>query len=56
MVPDRAEAERASVKLKQVEYFAKLIGEKREGVVSGVTEWGVYAEDKETGAEGMARL
>ncbi len=47
---DAADAERASVKLKQVEYFSKLIGQKREGVISGVTEWGVYIEDKETGA------
>ena len=51
-----AEAERASVKLKQVEYFAKLIGQERDGVISGVTEWGIYIEDTETGAEGMARL
>ena len=51
-----AEAERASVKLKQVEYFANLIGAERDGVVSGVTEWGLYIEDKETATEGMARL
>jgi ribonuclease R len=51
-----AAAARASVKLKQVEYFAKLVGQKRTGVVSGVTEWGLYLQDSETGAEGMARL
>lgn len=51
-----AEAERASVKLKQVEYFAKLIGQKRKGVVSGVTEWGVYIADDESAADGMVRL
>jgi len=51
-----AEAERASVKLKQVEYFAKLIGQTREGVVSGVTDWGIYIADKETAADGMVRL
>ncbi len=51
-----AEAERASVKLKQVEYFAKLIGQTRRGVVSGVTDWGIYIADSETGAEGMVRL
>lgn len=51
-----AEAERASVKLKQVEYFAKHIGETRKGVVSGVSEWGIYVEDTETMAEGMVRL
>ncbi len=51
-----AEAERASIKMKQVEYFANLIGHEREGVVSGVTEWGIYIEDSETGVEGMVRL
>jgi len=51
-----AEAERASVKMKQVEYFANLIGATREGVVSGVTEWGIYVSDNETSADGMVRL
>jgi ribonuclease R len=51
-----AQAERESVKMKQVEYFQKLIGVERDGVVSGITEWGIYIEDKETGGEGMARL
>ena len=52
-----AEAERASVKMKQVEYFAKnMVGAERNGVISGVTEWGIYVEDTETGAEGMVRL
>ncbi|MBY0538869.1 ribonuclease R [Patescibacteria group bacterium] len=51
-----AQAERESVKMKQVEYFANLIGEERAGVISGVTEWGLYVEDTETGTEGMARL
>lgn len=51
-----AEAERASVKMKQVEYFAHLIGTEREGVVSGITEWGIYVSDNETAADGMVRL
>ena len=53
---DAADAERSSVKLKQVEYFAKKIGEERRGVISGITEWGMFVEDKESGAEGMVRL
>ncbi len=53
---DAADAERTSVKLKQVEYFAKKIGEVRTGVISGITEWGMYLEDKESGTEGMVRL
>ena len=51
-----AEAERASIRLKQVEYFAKKIGDVRSGVISGVTEWGIYVEDKDTAADGMVRL
>lgn len=51
-----AQAERDSVKMKQVEYFANLIGEERTGVISGVTEWGLYVEDTDTGTEGMVRL
>lgn len=51
-----AEAERTSVKMKQVEYLANFIGTEREGVVSGVTEWGIYVSDNETSADGMVRL
>ncbi|MES2014731.1 MAG: ribonuclease R [Patescibacteria group bacterium] len=51
-----AEAERTSVKMKQVEYLANFIGADREGVVSGVTEWGIYVSDNETSADGMVRL
>jgi ribonuclease R len=51
-----AQAERESIKMKQVEYFMNLIGQERTGVISGVTEWGLYIEDTDTGTEGMARL
>ena len=52
-----ADAERASIKFKQVE-FMQLQEKERvwDGVVSGVTEWGVYIEIVETKCEGMARL
>jgi ribonuclease R len=53
---EATDAERESVKLKQVEYMATKIGTERTGTISGVTEWGVYVEDVESGAEGMARL
>lgn len=53
---EAAEAERASVRLKQLEYMEQHMGEERTGIISGVTEWGVYVEDTESGAEGMARL
>lgn len=51
-----AEAERASIKYKQVEYMQERIGKEFDGVISGVTEWGMYVEEAETRAEGMIRL
>lgn len=51
-----AEAERASIKMKQVEYMAERIGQEFTGIVSGVTEWGIYVEDAKTKCEGMVRL
>lgn len=51
-----AEAERESIKLKQVEYMSEHIGESFEGIVSGVTEWGMYIEEKNTKAEGMVKI
>lgn len=51
-----AEAERASIKYKQVEYMKDRIGKTFDGTISGVTEWGIYVEDKETRSEGMIRL
>lgn len=51
-----AEAERESIKLKQVEYMEERIGKEFEGVISGVTEWGIYVEERETKSEGMVAL
>ncbi|MDP1625151.1 MAG: ribonuclease R [bacterium] len=51
-----SEAERASIKYKQVEYMSERIGQEFDGTITGVTEWGIYVEDKETKCEGMARL
>lgn len=50
------EAERASVKYKQAEYLENQIGEKFKGIISGVTEWGMYVELEENKCEGMVRL
>lgn len=51
-----ADAERASIKYKQVEFMETMLGESFEGLVSGVTEWGIYVEIIETKCEGMVRL
>ena len=53
---DLASAERMSLALKQTEYMMERIGEIRHGIISGVTEWGIYVQDVETRAEGMIRL
>ena len=50
------EAERDSVKYKQVEYMSDKIGEEFEGLISGVSKWGIYVEIKENKIEGMVRL
>lgn len=51
-----AEAERASIRAMQIKYWEKRIGAVWEGTISGVTEWGIYVEDKETKSEGMIPL
>ena len=51
-----ADAERASIKYKQVEFMQSMLGQEFEGIVSGVTEWGVFVEIVETKCEGMVRL
>jgi ribonuclease R len=51
-----ADAERASIKYKQVEFMESVQDQDFEGIVSGVTEWGVYVEMVDTKCEGMVRL
>ncbi|KKT96757.1 MAG: ribonuclease R [Parcubacteria group bacterium GW2011_GWA2_45_15] len=53
---EAAEAERASIKYKQVEYMQEHIGEEFDAIVSGVSEWGIYVEEVNTKAEGMVKL
>ncbi len=51
-----ANAERASIKYKQVEYLADRLGEMYDGVISGVTEWGLYVELNENKCEGLVPI
>ncbi|MDR1880741.1 MAG: ribonuclease R [Tannerellaceae bacterium] len=48
-----ANAERASIKYKQVEYMSDKLGMVFDGVISGVTEWGLYVELNENKCEGL---
>lgn len=51
-----ADAERASIKYKQVEFMSLVDKKDFDGIVSGVTEWGIYVEITETKCEGMVRI
>lgn len=51
-----ANAERASIKYKQVEYMSEHLGQVFDGVISGVTEWGIYVELNENKCEGMVPI
>ncbi|MBD5356250.1 MAG: ribonuclease R [Bacteroides sp.] len=48
-----ANAERASIRYKQVEFMQDRLGEIYDGVISGVTEWGLYVELDENKCEGL---
>jgi ribonuclease R len=50
------EAERASTKYKQVEFMQDKVGVTFDGVVSGLTEWGIYVEIVENKCEGMVSI
>lgn len=53
---EAADAERGSIKYKQVEYMSYRVGKEFDGIVSGVSEWGLYVEEKHSKCEGMIRL
>ncbi len=51
-----SDAERSSIKYKQVEYMSSRLGLAFEGAISGITEWGIYVEEIETKCEGLVRV
>ncbi len=51
-----ADAERTSIKYKQAEFLQNQVGTAYTGIISGVTEWGMYVEIEENKCEGMVRL
>jgi ribonuclease R len=51
-----SEAERASIKYKQVEFMQSMSDQDFDGIVSGLTEYGVFVEITETKCEGMVRM
>ncbi|MFC1802152.1 ribonuclease R [Patescibacteria group bacterium] len=50
------DAERASIKYKYVEFMSNKIGEEFDGIITGITNWGIYVEDTKTKAEGLVSL
>lgn len=53
---EAVEAERESIRYKQVEYMQDKIGQTFDAVISGVTDWGLYVEEKESAADGLVRV
>lgn len=53
---EASDAERGSIKYKQVEYMSMRIGQEFDGTVTGASEWGIYVEEKKSKCEGMIRL
>jgi ribonuclease R len=50
------DAERDSIRYKQVEYMHGKIGQTFDAVISGVTDWGLYVEEKESACEGLVKV
>ena len=53
---DAQDAERESIKYKQVEYMSTRVGNVYDGIITGLGKFGVYVAEKESKSEGMIRL
>jgi len=53
---EAVKAERDSIKFKQVEFMLDKVGQEFDGIITGVSDWGIYVEEKNSKAEGMVRL
>jgi ribonuclease R len=53
---DASDAERGSIKYKQVEYMSLRIGQEFTALVTGLTAWGIYLEDEYSKCEGMVKF
>jgi ribonuclease R len=51
-----SDAERASIKYKQIEWMQSMVGEEFDGIVTGMNDFGVYVEIVDTKCEGMIRM
>ena len=51
-----SDAERDSIKYKQVEYLKDKVGENFTGVISGLTDWGIYVELTDSKCEGLVKI
>ena len=51
-----SDAERTSIKFMQAKYMDKYLGQEFDGIISGVTDWGVFVEIQKMGCEGLVRL
>ncbi len=50
------EAERDSIRYKQIEFMENKVGQAFDAVISGLAKWGIYIQERETLAEGMVKL
>jgi ribonuclease R len=51
-----AEAERESIKYKQIEYMSQHVGKEYKAIISGVAKWGLFVTIEENGAEGLVHI